>query len=352
MEWCEVFYDVWRVDRYIRRICEIIIVFLAFIAATYICGSERERTAVLDTQKIVSGSEETAGLLSAGMYDFGFAENPELSEYFQTVPDIWKPENTVAFPETAADRNGTVKTETTAEKPEIQPEEITAGNPVTQPEEMVSEKPAEKPEAMISEQPVSKPGNMAPAVPDETPDNVITDQSQEVPDGGISSDGTADESGGFLINEEGVIYGISDGTEVVVDECLEIPASGCCGISAGAFLEAPSGIREIYIPSNITYIEEGAFLGLAEMEWFEMEASGQYYTEDGVLFSENGNCILGFPAARQGTYRVPAQVTRFARDAFSGAKVEAVDAVKAVVADIGNFPESITLIRDEKQADS
>lgn len=346
MEWCEAFYDTWKDERYIRRIYEILIVFFAFVAvAICVFSNEQERTAVPAGEIRNTGIEETTGLLATGTDDFEYEKITAMSEYFDTVPDIGQPKDTV-------DKNMTVDTEIPEIQLEIQSEKITVDNTVTQPEEMVSQKPVIKPEEMVSEQPAAKPENLAPAVPEKTPDNVIIEQPQEEVDDGISSDSTAETSGGFLINEYGIIYGISNDAQVVVDGCLEIPASGCSGISAGAFLEAPAGIREIYISSNITYIEEGAFQGLSEMEWFEMEASGEYYTEDGVLFSENGSCILGFPTARQGTYRVPEQVTRFAQDAFNGAKVDAVDAVKAVVEDIGNFPQSITLVLDEKQTDS
>lgn len=148
---------------------------------------------------------------------------------------------------------------------------------------------------------------------------------------------------GFLINAAGMIYGVTDGLDVY-DGCLRLPSEGCKGILAGAFRAAPAGICEMYIPANITYIEEGAFLGLTEMEWFESAGSGGYVTRDGVLFSNGSTCILSFPAARTGSYKVPAGVTRFAAGAFAGSRLDTLDAVDCLVVDTGDLPATIRLL--------
>lgn len=355
MEWCAVFNDVWKEERYIRRMVEMIFVFLIFmILAFSVSESDRKGASVSTAENAEYESEKIKGNLSAGLYGVGLAENADMTRYLEALSDIVDSEKTPDMTQMKiqAEESEIIRPEVSIVQPERQMEEMISEKNEIQPEEMVSEKPATKPEVIVPENPDTQPEEMIPEQPEGEVDNSISDQPQELPGGGDSSDGTENAAEGFLINEQGMIYGICEGAQVVVDECLELPASGCCGISAGAFAGGPSGIREIYIPSNITCIEEGAFLGLTEMEWFEMEASGGYYTEDGVLFSENGNCILGFPAARQGTYRVPSQVTRFAAYAFSGAKVETVDAVKAELNDIGNFPGSITLLRGETQEES
>lgn len=151
---------------------------------------------------------------------------------------------------------------------------------------------------------------------------------------------------GFLVDASGMICGIGD-PSVISDGYLALPDEGCTGLRAGAFADAPAVIMEIYIPANITDIEEGAFTGLGELEWLEAEASDKYYTEDGVLFSENGTCILGFPSARTGNYKVPDRVTRFAEDAFADAKLEIIDAVGCSLEDTGNLPPAIRLLRTE-----
>ncbi len=204
----------------------------------------------------------------------------------------------------------------------------------------------------------------APVVPDEPAVPVVPDEpsappaniADETPDAGAEEDALPDSSNpdvpgavmttvnGFYVNEAGMICGIADPETAVSDGYAEIPAEGCTGIAAGAFDGSPAGIREIYIPENITVIEEGALSGLTDMEWIEMESSGEYITIDGVLFSDNGACLLTFPAGRIGSYKVPSQVTWFAADAFKASGLSAVDTSGCSLLDAGNLPGTIQLI--------
>ena len=203
-----------------------------------------------------------------------------------------------------------------------------------------------------------------PVVPDEPAVPIVPDEpsappaniADETPDAGAEEDALPDSSNpsvpgavmttvnGFYVNEAGMICGIADPETAVSDGYAEIPAEGCTGIAAGAFDGSPAGIREIYIPGNITVIEEGALSGLTDMEWIEMESSGEYITIDGVLFSDNGACLLTFPAGRIGSYKVPSQVTRFAADAFKASGLSAVDTSGCSLLDAGNLPGTIQLI--------
>lgn len=203
-----------------------------------------------------------------------------------------------------------------------------------------------------------------PIVPDEPAVPIVPDEpsappaniADETPDAGAEEDASPDSSNpdvpgavmttvnGFYVNEAGMICGIADPETAVSDGYAEIPAEGCTGIAAGAFDGSPAGIREIYIPGNITVIEEGALSGLTDMEWIEMESSGEYITIDGVLFSDNGACLLTFPAGRIGSYKVPSQVTWFAADAFKASGLSAVDTSGCSLLDAGNLPGTIQLI--------
>ena len=203
-----------------------------------------------------------------------------------------------------------------------------------------------------------------PVVPDEPAVPIVPDEpsappaniADETPDAGAEEDALPDSSNpdvpgavmttvnGFYVNEAGMICGIADPETAVSDGYAEIPAEGCTGIAAGAFDGAPEGIREIYIPGNITVIEEGALSGLTDMEWIEMESSGEYITIDGVLFSDNGACLLTFPAGRIGSYKVPSQVTWFAADAFKASGLSTVDTSGCSLLDAGNLPGTIQLI--------
>lgn len=188
----------------------------------------------------------------------------------------------------------------------------------------------------IPDETVPQMPEAVPSVPDEPAGSVPSDTPEEentVPPAAV---------GGFYVDESGMICGIAD-PSVVEDGCLVLPSEGCRGIRRGAFAGAPAGICEVFIPANITLIEEGAMSDLSDAEWFEAEP-GSYYTEDGVLFSEEGTCLLAFPSARTGFYKVPSGVSRFAHDAFAGARIETVDVTKCTLTDMGNLPENVAVL--------
>lgn len=211
----------------------------------------------------------------------------------------------------------------------------------------------EAPAATVPEEPeVSVPEGTAPvipevpeaSVPEEPAISVPDDPAEQVPPENTGNGSVPGVIDGFLVNESGIIYGISDPDLVVNDGYMEFPTEKCTGIAAGTFSSGLPTVREIFIPANITYIEEGAFSGLANMEWFEMESSGAYYTEEGVLFAEHGTCLLAFPAGRTGNYKVPFHVVRFAAGSFDSAQIEVLDATACILTDVSGIPENISLL--------
>lgn len=211
----------------------------------------------------------------------------------------------------------------------------------------------EAPAATVPEEPeVSVPEGTAPvipevpeaSVPEEPATSVPDDPAEQVPPENTGNGSVPGVIDGFLVNESGIIYGISDPDLVVNDRYMEFPTEKCTGIAAGTFSSGLPTVREIFIPANITYIEEGAFSGLANMEWFEMESSGVYYTEEGVLFAEHGTCLLAFPAGRTGNYKVPSHVVRFAAGSFDSAQIEVLDATACILTDVSGIPENISLL--------
>lgn len=179
-----------------------------------------------------------------------------------------------------------------------------------------------------------KADTITPVTPSEVP-AADTDTIVENPDG---------MNPGFLMDEPGKITGIRDKDLAVVDGCLILPPEGCTGIAAGAFLGTGDGIIEVYLPANMTDLEEGAFLGLNEAEWIDTaEENPVYSCEDGVLFSKDGSCLFAFPAGRTGTYLLPESVTRIAADAFAGASIEKISNLRDREIDFGNIPENIVL---------
>ncbi|MBM6751170.1 hypothetical protein H6A65_06625 [Mediterraneibacter glycyrrhizinilyticus] len=196
-----------------------------------------------------------------------------------------------------------------------------------------------------------------PDIP-ETKDENVVDQtsgesqnmegSEEAAEGETSDTEEAAEAGtgvsGFIVDESGMIRGISDISLAVSDMCLYLPAEGCAGIASGAFSGVTEEIVDVYIPSSITNIEEGAFLGLPYVCKYEVEpGNSMYYTENGVLFADGGACLLAFPAGRIGTYSVPAAVIRFADNAFTGSSLSKLDIRSCTLEDTGNLPESISV---------
>lgn len=142
-------------------------------------------------------------------------------------------------------------------------------------------------------------------------DPPISGELSDIPviDENISDDPALEEGGvgdktviggGFVTDASGMICGISDLSVISEDGYLILPSEGCRGIAAGAFASCKDIISEIYIPANISEIEERAFTDLTSLGWIEMETSAGYYTEDGVLFSKDGTCLLAFPPARTG----------------------------------------------------
>lgn len=211
----------------------------------------------------------------------------------------------------------------------------------------------EAPAATVPEEPeVSVPEGTAPvipevpeaSVPEEPATSVPDDPAEQVPPENTGNGSVPGVIDGFLVNESGIIYGISDPDLVVNNGYMEFPTEKCTGIAAGTFSSGLPTVREIFIPANITYIEEGAFSGLANMEWFEMESSGAYYTEEGVLFAEHGTCLLAFPAGRTGNYKVPSHVVRFAAGSFDSAQIEVLDATACILTDVSGIPENISLL--------
>lgn len=151
--------------------------------------------------------------------------------------------------------------------------------------------------------------------------------------------------GGFVTDASGMICGISDLSVISEDGYLILPSEGCRGIAAGAFASCKDIISEIYIPANISEIEERAFTDLTSLGWIEMETSAGYYTEDGVLFSKDGTCLLAFPPARTGNYKVPSHVTEIADGAFDRAGISVLDASDCSVLEIRSLPSYIELRR-------
>ena len=331
MELYEVLYEERFSAVVLSRITKTILVFLIFCvmaANVHFNNPAAGQSISADTETILPAGAEAE--IDAGWSGTALSTVNEMilkpiisvtNEFMiPVVPSVFpaEPENsTVYMPEAPA--------ATVPEEPEVSVPEGTA--PVI----------PEVPEASVPEEP-------ATSVPVEPAISVPDDPAEQVPPENTGNGSVPGVIDGFLVNESGIIYGISDPDLVVNDGYMEFPTEKCTGIAAGTFSSGLPTVREIFIPANITYIEEGAFSGLANMEWFEMESSGAYYTEEGVLFAEHGTCLLAFPAGRTGNYKVPSHVVRFAAGAFDSAQIEVLDATACILTDVSGIPENISLL--------
>lgn len=211
-------------------------------------------------------------------------------------------------------------------------EEIAVEEPVV--EEIVAEKPGVKRDTTIngaSEPIITNPDSM------ENVKNETEEEEEPIEVGNINT--------GYLINAEGVIYGLSGSKEVIQDGVLLFPEEGCSQIVGGALSDLGSAVEEIEIPVNITNIQSGAFAGLSNLGWIEADAANPaYVTVDGVLYTADGTVLLAFPAAWTGTFQVPESVKSFAESAFDGTNLECIDARSCTLEQTGSIPETVKLL--------
>lgn len=211
-------------------------------------------------------------------------------------------------------------------------EEIAVEEPVV--EEIVAEKPGVKRDTTIngaSEPIITNPDSM------ENVKNETEEEEEPIEVGNINT--------GYLINAEGVIYGLSGSKEVIQDGVLLFPEEGCSQIAGGALSDLGSAVEENEIPVNITNIQSGAFAGLSNLGWIEADAANPaYVTVDGVLYTADGTVLLAFPAAWTGTFQVPESVKSFAESAFDGTNLECIDARSCTLEQTGSIPETVKLL--------
>ena len=211
-------------------------------------------------------------------------------------------------------------------------EEIAVEEPVV--EEIVEEKPGVKRDTTVnvaSEPVITNPDSM------ENVKNENKDEEEPIAAGNTDT--------GYLINAEGVIYGLSGNKEVIQDGVLIFPEEGCSQIAGGALSDLGSSVEEIEIPANITNIQPGVFAGLSNLGWIEADAANPaYVTVDGVLYTADGTVLLAFPAAWTGTFQVPESVKSFAESAFDGTNLECIDARSCTLEQAGSIPETVKLL--------
>lgn len=204
---------------------------------------------------------------------------------------------------------------------------------------------AEKEEA-IMDTPKNTVVDEAKDVITDEPKDTIVDESNDIPknDTEESEDAKTDiaeTATPFLIDEAGMLYGINEEMLDCRSGVLELPSENCVGIRSHAFINGFTDIYEIYIPSNISVIETGAFDGIDNLFDIMVEEGNINYTSiDGVLYDEEEITLLAFPAGRTGGYIVPTQTERIAANAFAQTGLSVID-----IRDCGTL-----LIEDDRAA--
>lgn len=121
-------------------------------------------------------------------------------------------------------------------------------------------------------------------------DDLVTDSGMveeiEQPDDTIEEIDQPVLCHGFLCDATGMIIGCDSVS--VVDGVLRLPSDGTCsGVSTGALASLGSEVFEIYIPANITLIEQGAFEGLTELFYIEVHPDNPVYGSScGTLYEK------------------------------------------------------------------
>lgn len=173
--------------------------------------------------------------------------------------------------------------------------------------------------------------NEAKDVITDEPKDTIVNESNDIPknDTEESEDAKTDiaeTATPFLIDEAGMLYGINEEMLDCTSGVLELPSENCVGIRSHAFINGFTDIYEIYIPSNISVIETGAFDGIDNLFDIMVEEGNLNYTSiDGVLYDEDRTTLLTFPAGRTGGYIVPTQTERIAANAFAQTGLSVID---------------------------
>ncbi len=104
-------------------------------------------------------------------------------------------------------------------------------------------------------------------------------------------------------------------------------------ICAGAF--SYTSIEEITIPASVTSVKGDPFGSCNKLKNIYVDEENTVYESiDGVLFSEDGNELIKFPAGRSGSYIVPEGTTRLGDYSFGFTdnliKVEVPDSVSSI----------------------
>ena len=127
---------------------------------------------------------------------------------------------------------------------------------------------------------------------------------------------------------------------------VEIP-EGVTTVGHDAFWNC-NGLMSVTIPSSVTSIGERAFCAGSNLAEIKVDPGNtRYRSEDGVLFTGDGETLLCYPAKKADeSYRIPSGVTTVSANAFSGSGfLVSVEIPSSVTVIDGGAFESCTALR-------
>lgn len=86
-----------------------------------------------------------------------------------------------------------------------------------------------------------------------------------------------------------------------------------------------TGLESLHIPANVTYIGEYCFVGLFDLQEFQVDPENPNYCAiDGLLLSKDGRKLIAVPAGKTGSLTVPASVEQLGFGTFEESKLSEV----------------------------
>lgn len=86
-----------------------------------------------------------------------------------------------------------------------------------------------------------------------------------------------------------------------------------------------NSVREVRLDKKLCNIDVTAFEECTKLKTIVIDPSNQLYSSgDGVLFNKDKTSLLKFPAAKQGTYKVPVSVKKIGKYAFANSSISKI----------------------------
>ena len=104
----------------------------------------------------------------------------------------------------------------------------------------------------------------------------------------------------YVCDDAGYITGYTGFFGSITDGLLNLPAHpSCVGVRANAFAALEEFVTDIYIPANITQIENGAFDSLPYVFYIYVHPDNPVYSsENGILYTKDMSSVVAYPSGR------------------------------------------------------